>query len=104
MRSRTLAKRPKSLLLSTLLAMTYCFAMTAKLDIFGDLARENSERENSMASYVPHVRLPLYCDGASELCEPILLQSKVLGVFDYTAAMGRRRKPETHWGPPPSQS
>jgi hypothetical protein len=89
----------KSLLLSTLLAMTYCFAMTAKLDIFGDLAREHSERENSMASYVPQVRLPLYCDGASELCEPILLQSKVLGVFDYTAAMGRRRKPETHWGP-----
>ena len=90
----------KSLLLVSLLAMTYCFAMTAKIDIFGDLARENSERENSMASYVPHDRLPLYCDGPSALCEPTLLQSKALGVFDYNAAaLGSRRKPEIRFGP-----
>ncbi len=86
------------LALSAVLAMTYSFAMTAKADVFGDLSREYSERSNGMAGYLPHSRITLYCDGPSERCEPILLRSKELGVFDYVTAIGPGRKTEVHRG------
>jgi len=88
----------RALLLSTLLAMTYGFAMTARTDIFADLSREYSERANGMAGYLPHSRITLYCDGPPERCEPILLRSKELGVFDYATAVGLGRKAEAHRG------
>jgi hypothetical protein len=89
----------RSLLFAGMLAMTYWLAMTAKADIFADLSREYCERSNSMVSYLHGVRLPLVCNDSAEMCEPILVRSQELGVFDYSTAFGSRRKPALHLGP-----